>query len=168
MSSNNRGKAEAVKWIKEHFNCGATCLDVGAGDGKWANMLNDYLIMDAVEAFPPNVVNYQLTKKYRNTNITDIRTFKYNWYDLVIFGDVIEHLSVEDAQKVINYAADRCRNILIAVPFEYKQGAIYGNPYEVHIQDDLTPELFNKRYPGFVPIYLDYNYAYYINSEGMT
>ena len=29
MASLNVGKAESVKWVKEHVSKGATCLDVG-------------------------------------------------------------------------------------------------------------------------------------------
>ena len=173
MSSSNEGKDEAIKWIKETFNQGAACLDVGAGDGKWSDLLRDYLTMDAVEAFAPNVTNNHLYNKYRNTFIADIRAFKYKYYDLIIFGDVLEHMSTEDARRVIEYARPRCSYMLVAVPYKWPQGAIYGNPYEVHIQDDLTPEIFNERYPGFICIYQSYNYAYYIsgggqNSEGDT
>ena len=49
-----------------------------------------------------------------------------------------------------------------AVPFMYPQGEIYGNPYEVHIQEDLTLEVFDQRYPGFKPIFIDSKYAYYV------
>ena len=35
---------------------------------------------------------------------------------------------------------------MIAVPFLYKQGVLYGNPYKIHLQDDLTPALFEERY----------------------
>ena len=170
MSSSDQGKAEAVKWILDNLKPGDTALDVGAGDGKWAALLKGYLLMDAVEVFWPNISNHELYKKYHNTYIADIRDFKYTYYDLIIFGDVLEHMTVQDAQNVINYARARCLYMLVAVPFNWPQGAIYGNPYEVHIQPDLTPELFNKRYPGFKCIYQTYNYGYYIldNSEAIT
>ena len=163
MSSSDKGKPEAVKWILDNLKRGDTCLDVGAGDGKWAALLKDYLLMDAVEVFWPNIANHELYKKYHNTYIADIRDFKYLYYDLIIFGDVLEHMSTEDAQRVLNYARPRCNYILVAVPFNWPQGAIYGNPYEVHVQAVLTPEIFNKRYPGFKCIYLSDNYGYYIN-----
>ena len=49
MGSFSKGKDEAVKWIRENFEQGATCLDVGACNGKWYDLLGDHLIMDAVE-----------------------------------------------------------------------------------------------------------------------
>lgn len=162
MASLNDGKAEAVAWIKEHFNRGDTCLDVGACGGRWWRLVGDYLTMDAVEIFEPYIKTGKLHKKYKHVYNVDIRQFEYNFYNLVIFGDVLEHMSIQDAQKVIDYARERSDNMLIAIPYGWKQGAIHGNPYEVHIQDDLTPALFNERYPGFTPIYQTDLYAYYV------
>lgn len=159
MGSYDYGKPEVVAWISGSFPLESSILDVGAGDGKWRYLLRKYPNMDAVEAYEPNL---QWLTGYRRTFHTDIRDFRYDWYDLIIFGDVLEHLSVKDAQAVLDYAWPRCRDVVIAVPFLYEQGAIYGNQYEVHIQDDLTPELFEERYPGFA-VLCDpgHNYRYY-------
>ena len=146
MGSYIYGKPETCAWIREHFTPNSTVLDVGACEGLWRNLLHEYPLMDAVEAFEPNA---RTLRGYNRVFCEDIRNFKYDWYDLIIFGDVLEHLSVGDAQAVLEYAKPRCRDMVIAVPFEYEQGAIYGNPYEVHVQDDLTPELFDERYPGY-------------------
>lgn len=149
MASYDAGKAEIVNYIREHFPRGSSCLDVGACDGKYSNLLRDYLVIDCVEAFEPNIINHNLREKYHNCFYTDIADFKYTWYDLIIFGDVIEHMDVKKAQKVLRYAKRRCADMIIGVPYELAQGAIYGNPYEVHVQDDLTEELFRKRYKGY-------------------
>lgn len=162
MGSYNYGKDEIVKWVKENFNFGATCLDVGACDGKWAKLLGDYLDMDGVEIFTPNIIKHDLAHKYKKIFDSDIANLEYEYYDLIIFGDVIEHMSVEKAQKVLNYAKNRCADMIIGVPFLYSQGPIYGNPYEVHIQNDLTEELFKQRYPGYTMLLKAANdYAYY-------
>ena len=159
MSSYDYGKPEICAWIRQDFPREATILDVGACDGKWRRLLPEYPNMDAVEAFEPNLKNLQ---SYRNVFHADICDLSYEWYDLVIFGDIVEHLSVEAAKNELEYARDRCRDMIVAVPFLYEQGAIYGNPYEVHIQDDLTPEIFGERYPGFeVLLRARDNYCYY-------
>ena len=50
---------------------------------------------------------------------------------------------------------------MIAIPYQYKQGEIFNNKAEIHIQDDLTPELFDERYPGYIRFF-NYNHcAYY-------
>lgn len=161
MASLDIGKPEAVKWIKEHFKAGSTCLDVGACDGKWADLIGYYLRMDAVEIFEPNISKHNLKSKYQAVFNYDVREIKYQHYDLIIFGDVLEHMSVEDAQKVLAYAWDRCDDLLVAVPYCWVNRSHYGNPYEVHIQDDLTPENVRERYPGLKALYITPKYGYY-------
>ena len=166
MASIEFGKNEVVAWVKDHFPSGATCLDVGACDGKWFNLLGNYLKMDAVEIYFPYIEQYGLENKYHRMFCGDIVDFRYCWYDLIIFGDVIEHMTVEDAQKVLAFARNRCKEMIVSVPFRYKQGPERGNVWERHIQDDLTPELFKERYPGFKEIYvIPDKYAYYIKDK---
>lgn len=159
MSSYTYGKAEICAWIRDRFPRDAEILDVGACDGIWRRLLPDYPAMDAVEAFHGNAVRLE---GYREIFEADVRNFEYDHYDLIIFGDVIEHMTAKQAQKVLEYARPRCRDMIVAVPFLYVQGEIYGNPYEKHIQDDLTPELFDARYPGFeVLLRAAEDYCYY-------
>ena len=166
MSSYDDGKDEVVAWIRQHFGSGSTCLDVGACDGKWHSLLGDYLTMDAVEIWEPNVTYHQLQNKYRRVYCMDIDGLRYDWYDVIIFGDVIEHMYTDKAQRVLDYARERCGDMIIGVPFCYRQDAIYGNPYEKHIQDDLTPELFGERYPGYEIITRPrHDYAYYHKTD---
>lgn len=160
MGSYNFGKEMVCAWVRENFSEPASILDVGACDGKWRLLLPEYENMDAVEAHLPNAERLQ---GYRHVYPTDIRNFAFTWYDLVIFGDVIEHLPVADAQAVLEYARTRCSDMIVAVPFLYRQGEIDGNPYEIHVQDDLTPELFAERYPGFRVLCRPVeDYCYYI------
>ena len=95
MASLNTGKREVIEWVCQNFSKGSTCLDVGACDGKWSYLLGDYLIMDGIEIFEPNIVKHNLQKKYRHVFCADIRDFQYFRYDLIIFGDILEHLTVE-------------------------------------------------------------------------
>ena len=162
MSSYDYGKDEVVKYILDNFPAGSTCLDVGACDGKWQGLLGGQLVMDAVEIFEPNIRQNNLRSKYRCVYSCDVYDCHYDWYDLIIFGDVIEHMTVERAQAVLKWARPRCKDMIIGVPFRYRQDAIYGNPYEIHIQDDLTPELFDERYPGYeILVQPRGDYAYY-------
>lgn len=159
MSSYDKGKPETCAWIRANFPTDAEILDVGACDGKWADMLPEYYFMDAVEAFWPNAG--RLRDKYRNVYAKNIINLYYPHYDLIIFGDIIEHLTVEEAQQVIAYAKTRCKDMIVSVPWLYPQGELYGNPYEVHKQPDLTMEIFNERYPGFTPIIEFPDYCYF-------
>lgn len=154
--SYNDGKEEVCAWIRANFQ-GASILDVGPGSGTWRDLLPEYR-MDAVEIFAPTVE--EIKGKYDAVICADIADVSYD-YDLVIFGDVIEHMTVEKAQKVIEYARQHSRDFIIAVPWRYKQGPCYGNRWEIHIQDDLTPEIFEERYPGMIQLWANERYAYY-------
>ena len=161
MASLNDGKDTIVQWAKKVFNPYSTALDVGACDGKWHSLLGDHFTMDAVEIFQPNITKHKLKRKYRQVFNLDIVDLEYRWYDLIIFGDVIEHLTVPDAQMVLRYAYPRCKDMIIAVPYLWSQDEIYGNQWEKHIQNDLTDEVFNIRYPGFERIIGFNDYGYY-------
>jgi hypothetical protein len=66
--------------------------------------------------------------KYEEVFNIEMQKFQYEWYDCIIMGDVIEHMTPEEALDVIVYAYPRCTELVIAVPYFYPQGAIYGNP----------------------------------------
>lgn len=93
----------------------------------------------------------------------DIREFQYTRrYNLIIFGDILEHLTVEDAQMVLCEAKKWGEHILIGVPYLYKQEPLYGNEAERHLQEDLTHEIFTLRYPEYEFIFGKFGfYGYY-------
>ena len=148
MASYNEGKLEVIQYVLSLEP--ESILDVGACDGKWAQLLRAAGYegrLDACEAFKPNAA--KILELYDNVFVGDIANYYYSpeAYDVIIFGDVIEHMTVESASWVLTYAKCRAeQDIIVGVPFQYKQGELYGNPWERHIQDDLTPEIFEERY----------------------
>ena len=62
-------------------------------------------------------------------------------------GDVLEHLTVEDAQKVLNQVLQHCKYVLVAVPFMLPQDGDDDNPFEEHKQADLNFDTMKNRYP---------------------
>ncbi len=154
-------KEDIREYIKKRYSEDSTVLDVGAGSGTYRKLLDGY-IMDAVEIWEPNIERYSLRDIYRNVFNEDIRGFKYDWYDLVIFGDVLEHLEVEEAKEVLRYAYEHSKEVIVAVPYEYKQGEEEGNIYEIHKQDDLTPETMKERYPELKEYIRNDRYGYYV------
>jgi len=154
-------KNEIKEYIMRRYGTEDTILDVGAGNGTYARLLG-YPNMDAVEVYGPNIEKYGLREMYRNVYNVDIKDFHYGWYDLVIFGDVLEHLEVEEAQEVLRYACQHSKNVIVAVPYEYKQGVEEGNVYEIHKQDDLTPLKMKERYPALKELWRNDFYGYYV------
>lgn len=137
-------------------------LDVGAGYGKYRELLFDFPHMDAVEVWEPYIEEFSLADKYGRIYLNDVRELPeelFNGYSLVILGDVLEHMTTEEAQSLI----DRCvsTNVLIAVPYHYHQHPVLGNPFEEHKQDDLSHEVFCERYPGFTTILRNEYYGIY-------
>lgn len=158
-------KDDIKKWIYKNFDENIKILDVGSGCGTYYNLLHEkYKNIDSVEIYEPNIINYNLKEKYSNVYNKNIIDFEYEYYDLIIFGDIIEHLTIEDAQKVLNYAYNRCNNFIVAVPYCYKQNG-NENKWEEHIQDDLTKENIIERYPYLKLIYGDEKYGYYIKKS---
>ena len=153
-------------YLIKQFDKDATILDVGPGCGTYYDLLNDYFTtFDGDEAFAPNIDRYDLKNKYRNVYNKDIKDFEFDYYDIIIIGDVLEHLSIEDAQKVIKYCENRCKQLIVAVPYTMPQDAIEDNIYEIHKQDDLTIENMKERYPSLKLLIHNSDYGYYVKKD---
>lgn len=159
-------KKDIKEYLEKRFKNNARILDVGAGSGTYSNLLGDYFKdIEAVEVFKPNIKNYQLEKKYKKVYNVDIRDFRYKKYDIIIFGDIIEHLEEEEAFKVLMYAYERCEEMIVALPYMYEQGIEEDNVYEIHKQADLTPANVLERYPMLELLYGNSFYGYYIKRK---
>ncbi len=156
-------KEEVKEYLKSKFNEDAKILDVGPGRGTYYDLLYDsFKNIDAVEVFKPNIERFDLEEKYNKVYNSDIKDFKYDYYDVIIFGDVIEHLEIEEAQRVLEYAYNRCKEMIVAVPYCYPQGIQEDNIFEIHKQPDLTPENVLERYPMIKLLSKNDVYGYYV------
>ena len=124
-------------------------LDVGAGFGKWGFLCrchlglglsvkthpDERLKIDCIEAYQPNVTPlYDVVyNKYYIGNAKDIIK-KLSPYDVIICGDMIEHLEKQTGQALLDDMLEKAKDAVILIfPFgKCEQGALYGNPYEVH------------------------------------
>ena len=125
-------------------------LDVGCGFGMWGFLCRMYLDagaervlpkdwqvrVDGIEYFEPYILDHQRSL-YDHITIGDIRDLapKVGEYDLIIAGDVIEHLDKDDGKRVIAqlYAKAR-RALLINIPLGlgWDHPEAHGNPGELH------------------------------------
>lgn len=141
-------------------------LDVGAGSGKYGIMLNQYFDnIDAIEIYEPYIYKFELHNIYRNIYNTNIIDFDISSYDYIILGDIIEHLSIKDAQELLGYINNSGKKCIIAIPYQMEQGKVGGNIYETHLQSDLTTRNFIERYPYMKLLFNNELYGYYINYE---
>lgn len=128
-----------------------TVFDVGAGEGTYWEFLHDLVrTIDAIEIHGPNIEEFGLREKYGTVWHADVRYFPFGDFDLVVFGDVLEHMTVDDAVRVFATALTHSRFVLVSVPIvHYPQdpaGVGHGdNEHERHLiedaQEDLLPRL---------------------------
>jgi 2-polyprenyl-3-methyl-5-hydroxy-6-metoxy-1,4-benzoquinol methylase len=148
---------ENKPWIQEKIKelNPSKILDVGAGAGIYLditrNALGDSVIVDAIEVWNPYIEYFNLRNRYNNVYELDVREFKDFNYDLVVFGDVLEHMSEEDALKVWKRVSTNAKYAIISIPIiHYHQDAINGNPYEVHVEEDWDSERVLDKFSDIV------------------
>lgn len=141
-SSSLEGKDSVLRWLSALDPKPTHILDVGVGSGTYGNMIRRNITTPSpfimgVEAFEPYVETFSLHSFYDKLWIGDIREFPwddhpYIW-DVIIFGDVLEHMPEEDAVKVWDRALMHTKTALISLPIvPYPQGAVNGNEFERH------------------------------------
>jgi predicted TPR repeat methyltransferase len=143
--------ADVIKFVQDHDI--KTVIDIGTGRGTYSDLLREHVDrIDGVEAWKPYVVEFKLYDKYDNLFINDVRHLDIDFanYDMVIFGDVLEHMDRADSLALWGRAT-RAGYGLISVPIiHYPQGAEFGNPYEVHVQEHMHVEDILRDYGPFV------------------
>ena len=155
-------KPEVKEWFISNVPISYRVLDVGPGIGTYSDILRSSgYKLDAVEIFEPYIEKYNLKEKYDNVYIGDITLFNIDDYDFIILGDVLEHLKMDDAIKLINSIINSGKECLVAVPYTMEQGEHEGNIYETHHQPDLTIEVMKERYSKLECIYNNEYYGYY-------
>jgi hypothetical protein len=159
-------KKETIQYILKNFKTDAKILDVGAGIGTYSDHLKPkgYNNIDAVEVFENYIKDYKLGEKYNKIFNEDITKSQIdlNSYDLIIFGDIIEHVSMEEALKLLNKINPET-SVIVAVPFNAPQGEHFGNIYETHLQPDLTFKSFIENYKNYIPFCVRYDYGIFLN-----
>ena len=127
-------------------------LDVGPGAGAYGRLVRQVLtvdVLDAVEAWEPYVERFGLLDIYDSVTVEDVRKVTKFDYDLVIFGDVLEHMSREDAFAVYSLAREQAKAVLVSMPIiHYPQGESEGNPFEVHVVDHWEHDDILAAFPG--------------------
>ena len=124
-------KWDIQAYLFKNFPKNSTILDVGCGQGDYADLLSEHFgKFDAVEIWEPYIEQFNLKERYNNVYNVNILDFDFDYYDIIIMGDILEHLSREDAVKLIEKLKDKCKELLIVVPFYLPQETVNGNVYE--------------------------------------
>ena len=118
-----------------------TLLDLGAGAGKYgelAKKINSSIKLTAVEIEKDYIKNFKLPSIYDevwNISATDLINPKYydQIFDVIMIGDIIEHLKKSDGIDLLNFLIYRCRWIILEFPHHYLQNSVDGYQSEAHI-----------------------------------
>lgn len=130
----------------------ARTLDVGPGAGAYGQLMVRTLPQarrDAIEIWEPYIAQFDLTSLYHQVQVADARAWDDWDYDLVFFGDVIEHMTESEAREVWTRVSAQARAAIISVPIiHYPQGEYEGNPYEIHQEEDWNTERVLETFTG--------------------
>jgi hypothetical protein len=144
--SDAEGKDAALTWHQEIRP--ATVIDVGAGAGTYARLLRarrpDEGRWTAVEAWEPYLSRFGLHDLYETVVVADARRLTAPFFraDLVITGDILEHMPRADAVRLLGKIRTHAANLIVSVPvLHLEQGAVYGNPYERHVDHWTAGEM---------------------------
>lgn len=124
-------------------------VDAGAGSGGWHTFLAPSLpgaIWTVIEIHEPYITRFRLRERYGHVMPFDLRDLDpFPRADLVIFGDVLEHMVAADAVTVWNRAREASRWLVLALPvLPYPQGEVEGNPHEAHLHDWDIPSVLES------------------------
>jgi len=159
--SSDAGK-EYIDWRLSVITTGKPTgwvLDVGCGSGTYHNRYANNWLKGykwvGVEVWEPYVDKFKLAEKYDTLIIKDISNFwkDHNGgiFDICFFGDVLEHMSKEDAVWNVEQALKYADNVIISIPCGYyPQDEFEGNPYERHVKDDWTMQEALDTFPSIV------------------
>jgi len=118
-----------------------TFLDIGAGAGKYGDMIQAIdpdVDSVAVELEEDYIEKFGLISKYKKVlafsaiNLITPTYFEMT-FDVVILGDVIEHMRKSEGIDLLNFLIYRSRWIVVVFPHGYIQNAVDGYHAEAHI-----------------------------------
>jgi glycosyltransferase involved in cell wall biosynthesis len=157
--SSNSGK----DFIKSLNLQAKTILDVGAGSGTYKDLLNLKGKWTALEIWEPYVDKYSLREKYDEVIVGDVRSLDFQKYDVCFLGDVLEHMTVEEAVSVVNKAKQNCTTVIISIPLgHYPQDEYDGNPYEKHVVPDWSHQQVLENFGEPYQFHIDKEIGVYV------
>lgn len=163
--SDAQGKDTARAWYQKIAP--STVVDIGAGAGTYAKLMRepgDTAHWTGIEAFGPYLPMFRLPDIYDQLTVTDARHL--NWLsfraDLVIAGDVLEHMTRDDAKKLVKRIKQGAANLIVSIPvLHLPQGAVNGNPYERHVDHWTAAAMANELGDGVVESWVGNVLAYF-------
>lgn len=149
-------------------------LDIGAGAGWYGKLIREVYSKGAsiiaVELFEPYIKRHELHSIYDVVVLDDARKFfpksqQDSKWDIIIMGDVLEHLTKQEAIALVKEAKKRCRFAWCALPLKvegrnwstgYNQGKedYEENPANEHLHEWTFKELAKEMKPMWIVPYV--------------
>jgi hypothetical protein len=142
-------------------------VDVGPGEGTYAKLMRPHHRSHwvGVEAWGPYLDQYALPDLYDIVHVADARLVNWTWFltaDLVILGDVLEHMTSRHARVLLDRIKWVATNVVVSIPvLHLDQDAVNGNPYECHIDHWTYEAMLDELNPGVVDTWRGDVLAYY-------
>ena len=145
--SDQEGKDVVRGWL-EQIPRSRFVLDVGPGSGTYGKMVREVLEptqLMAIEVWAPWVERFHLDEIYDEVTIADIKFVhpdRRSNFDLVIIGDVIEHMQKHEAELILHQLIRDNRMVIISFPvLHLEQNAYEGNTFETHVDHWSTGQM---------------------------
>lgn len=127
-------------------------LDIGAGSGTYADLVQrsgPLAHLTAVEIHAPYVTMFGLRGRYDEVIVADVRGIELPEAEVVILGDVLEHMPLADAVAVWEKARRAARTaVFLSLPIvPWPQGPQFDNEHEAHVEDWSHPKVV-RNLPG--------------------
>ncbi|MGB6180219.1 MAG: class I SAM-dependent methyltransferase [Rhodococcus sp. (in: high G+C Gram-positive bacteria)] len=152
-----QSSAEGKSWTRTRIHALAadgpvSVLDIGPGVGTYAKLLAGPAVstITGVEIWQPYVDTYRLHEYYDHIIVGDARTTELPSADVVIIGDVAEHMTEADALALwAKCCTAASRAVYLSIPIvHYPQHEIEGNPHEIHVDEDWNHERVLASFEG--------------------
>jgi predicted TPR repeat methyltransferase len=143
-------------------------IDVGPGEGTYAKLMRRHhkARWIGIEAWGPYIAQYKLNELYDAVHVADARIVNWPWLapmaELVIIGDVLEHMTQLHARVLIERLKRAAQNLLVSIPvLHLDQDAVNGNPFERHVDHWTYEAMLDELNPGVVDMWRGDVLAYY-------
>jgi len=135
-----------------------TVFDVWIWAGRTYDLLRKYSWrMEGIEIHRIYIPEFDLEAKYDQVYVWDVLQHTFlKHYDVVVLGDVLEHLGRDEAKTLLANLKKICNAIYVQIPYLHTQWVEFNNIYEVHKQNDLTHDLFMEEFPWFKLLWKDF------------
>jgi len=152
-TSVDEGKQTIKSWVIDLQDQIHRVYDIGAGSATYSKLFRrdlDLAHWTAIEVWQPYIEKYQLNLHYDQVINQDAReaNLTLDSNTLVFAGDVLEHMTEEQAKTLVDSIISQGAHLIISIPIiNYPQGIHEDNPYEVHVKEDWRHEDILKLWP---------------------